>query len=307
MRILRHAIVILVTVLFWQEVHAAAAKPGAKGKKKAPKVKVITKVDTLRQVDTVQKVDTLKKVDTLEVANQELKSRKDSLTLALGRCQASLHGADTLLGVMRARESGLTRSLDSTRRSAKDLSILLGRQTDSMRVLDSLRRTLAPDSTLVLFLPVSFDTARHPKDSVLAQSLTRSLHAVALQQKRYALWIPKGGDQGCNRSECWSEIASRKGAGKVLTGTLAYSGDTLMYSTSMVSLATGQVERQSLVIGYHREADPSGRFSRMAASQLFGVKNEMLEDKHVDSPLWRRVALLGIFAVFAGTVTAISW
>ena len=80
-----------------------------------------------------------------------------------------------------------------------------------------------------------------------------------------------------------------------------------MYSASMVSLPSGQVERQSLVVGYHREADPSGRFSRMAASQLFGVKNDILEDKHEDSPLWRRVALLGIFAIFAGTVTAISW
>lgn len=305
MRILRHALVILATALVCHEVHAAT-KAAPKGKK-AKKVQVITRIDTVKQVDTLQRVDTLRKVDTLEVVNRELKDRKDSLTLALGRCQASLHGADTLLGVMRARETGLTRSLDSLRRTAKDQSVLLARQTDSLRVLDSLRRATATDSSLVLFLPVSFDTVRHPKDSVLAQSLTRSLHAVALQQKRYGLWIPKGADQGCNRSECWTALASRKGAGKVLTGTLAYSGDTLMYSASMVTLPSNQVERQSMVIGYHREADPSGRFSRMAASQLFGVKNDILEDKHVDSPLWRRVALLGIFAIFAGTVTAISW
>lgn len=297
MRILRLCFALLFAGLFVGEVQAAAKKT----KKKEPKV--VTRVDTLKKVDTL----TVKTVDTLKVRDTAGLAKLDSVAQALGRCEARGRSVDSLLNLSRTREAVAGKSLDSVRRAAGDLSIQLGRQKDSLRALDSLRKVLAPDSNFVLFLPVSFDTARHAGDSSLARALTRSLYAAALTHKRLELWTPKGDEQRCNQPECWSAIARRKGAGQILTGMLTYSGDTLLYTSFMTSLVAGQVTRQSQVVGYHREADPSGRFGRMAASQLFGIKDEVVEDKHVDSPLWRRVMLLGIFGIFAGTVTALSW
>jgi len=306
MRILRLCFALLFVGLLVGEVQAAAAAKKAT-KKKGPKI--VTRVDTLKKIDTLQKTDTLtvKKVDTLKVKDTAGQARMDSVAQALARCEVRGRSADSLLNLSRAREAASGKSLDSARRAAGDLSIQLGRQKDSLRALDSLRKVLAPDSNFVLFLPVSFDTVRHAEDSTLARALTRALYAAALTHKRIELWTPKGDEQRCNQPECWSTIARRKGAGQILTGMLTYSGDTLLYTSFMTSLVAGQVTRQSQVVGYHREADPSARFGRMAASQLFGIKDDVVEDKHVDSPLWRRVMLLGIFGIFAGTVTALSW
>lgn len=300
MRILRLCFALLFVGLFVGEVQAAAAAKKVT-KKKGPKV--VTRVDTLQKTDTL----TVKKVDTLKVQDSAGLAKLDSVAQALGRCEARGRSSDSLLGLSRTREAVAGKSLDSARRANGDLSIQLGRQKDSLRTLDSLRKVLAPDSNFVLFLPVSYDTVRHADDSGLAHALTRSLYAAALTQKRIELWTPKGNEQRCNQPECWSTIARRKGAGQILTGMLTYSDDTLLYTSFMTSLVAGQVTRQSQVVGYHREADPSARFGRMAASQLFGIKDDVIEDKHVDSPLWRRVMLLGIFAIFAGTVTAMSW
>ena len=302
MRILRFCTALLLVGGLASQLHAA---PAAKTKAKKKSVKIVTRTDTLmvKSVDTL----TVKSVDTLKVKDVEGLARLDSLVGALGRSEALRTAADSQLVQARLRESALGKVLDSTKRVSNDLSILLARQKDSLRTLDSLRRAHAPDSNLVLFLPISYDSVRHPKDSTLARALTRNLLSSAIAGKRFEVWTPKGKEQGCNQPECWSAIARRKGAGQILTGTLAYSGDTLIYSSFMTSLVTGQVTRQSLVVGYHRESDPAPRFSRMAASQLFGVKDEVVEDKHVDSPLWRRVMLLGVFGIFAGTVTALSW
>jgi hypothetical protein len=292
MRILRFCFAFLLLGVL---VHQTPAAPAAKAsKKKAAKP---ARVDTL----TVKTVDTLKVKDTAGLA------RQDSLANVLRGCESGRRSADSLLGLARLREASLGKSLDSTKRFSSDQSILLGRQKDSLRILDSLRRATAPDSNFVLFLPVSYDTTRHPGDSTLARALSRNLLASALSVKGFELWTPMGSELRCNQPECWSTIARRKGAGQILTGVLSYSGDTLIYSSFMTSMVAGQVTRQSQVVGYHRESDPAPRFSRMAASQLFGIKDEETENKHVDSPLWRRVMLLGIFGIFAGTAVALSW
>jgi hypothetical protein len=296
MRILRLFFALILVGSFVQEIHAAAAT-NAPVKRKRKASKVITRVDTLKKTDTLLRTDTLLMQD---------QRRLDSLSEALGTCRAVSVVVDSELAAERNAGLVLQKSLDSLRTAARDLSIQLARQTDSMRTLDSLRKALAPDSTQVLFLPVSYDTVRHPGDSTLARSLTRLLFAAALIPGQFSLYTPKGNDQRCNLPECWSAIARRRGAGQILTGTLSYSGDTLVYSSWMTSIVVGQVTRQSQVVGYRKESDPSGRFGRMAASQLFGIKDESLEDRRVDSPLWRRLLLLGVFGIFAGTVTALS-
>jgi hypothetical protein len=141
----------------------------------------------------------------------------------------------------------------------------------------------------------------------LARELTKTLFQGAQLYGKLELWEPKGAERRCNQPECWSAIARRKGAGQVLTGILRYSGDTLLYSAWTTSLVTSTITRQSEVVGYHREADQVPRFSRMASSQLFGIKDVEVESAHQESPLWRRVLLLGVFAAFAGTVVALSW
>jgi len=304
MRTISVCLALIVSFLTAQGVIAAPAKApvkaaGKKAKGKGPKVIVRT--------DTLTKIDTVKKQDTLKVQDSAASARLDSLRGAVSGCLLRLQSCDSVVAGERLRSQALAKVLDSTKRVASDFQILLNRQKDSLRILDSLRKATASDSGFVLFLPVSYDTVRHPEDSTLARELSKSLFQSAVLYGKLELWEPKGAERRCIQPECWDAIARRKGAGQVLTGILRYSGDTLIYSAKTTSVRSSVVTRQSEVVGYHREANQVPRFSRMAASQLFGIKDMETESAHQESPLWRRVLLLGVFAAFAGTVVALSW
>lgn len=307
MRAITVCLALIFSFLTVQEVMAAPAKTSAK-KAKGKGAKLMARADTSTKIDTAKKQDSLhvKKIDTLTVPDSAT-VRLDSLRSAVSGCLLRLQSCDSAVAVERQHGQVLSKTLDSTKRVASDYLVQLTRQKDSLRILDSLRKATAPDSNYVLFLPVSYDTAKHPEDSTLARELTKTLFQSGVLYGKLELWEPKGNERRCAQPECWSTIARRKGAGQVLTGILRYSGDTLIYSAWTTSLVTSSITRQSEVVGYHREADQVPRFSRMAASQLFGIKDSESESTHRESPLWRRVLLLGVFAAFAGTVVALSW
>jgi len=260
----------------------------------------------------VVKTDSLAHSDSLRAksasGDSAFQHQYDSLVAKEKTCQSDSKSKDSLLNVQRNLDFILNRRLDSTRNVAALQHSQLEIQKDSLRILDSLRKAGAPDTNIVLFAPIAYDTLHHADDSTLSRALTKSLQASLLQYGKFQLWVPTASDRGCRAKECWATIARRKGAGQVLTGELTYSKDTLIYTTWMTSLTTGAMTRQSQVVGFHRESDPGSRFSRIAAGQLFGIAQEPdVNEAKVESPMWRRLLLLGIFGVFAGTVVALSW
>ncbi len=232
----------------------------------------------------------------------------DSLALLRSSFQNRLAASDSLIANLNRRDSSRRRELDSANKVIAAQQQQLTAHRDSLRALDSLRQSAKPDTGIVLFFPVDYDTLHHAYDSSLATELTQTLRGSLIQAGRYQVWEPAAEERGIRTFEAQRDIALRKGAGQILTGGLSYSRDTLIYTATMTAVASGVAVHQSQVVGYHRESKPVKRFSRIAAGQLFGISQE--QDPHEarpESPLWRRVLLLTIFGIFAGTVVGLSW